>query len=469
MPSISRTIGGNERMVSSSRHFPVVVPATAGHCGRPNVNSPSPGLQVPKPQPLHFSTVVGSSIISPVQVDSIPLSWQSILLSDALKRELIENTLNTSIKFLDELLPCERLPFPVDTNLLRKLSAPVGTKAAIWNFARNCFRQPPTDFGDFGEDAVCNWLNDIGAAMGRIYGRQCRRLWWSGNCGMPLPKRALILLDRSDYGRVLQKAFPGNEWAFVKSLVEVHRKPDTTAAKLYLTFLCQPHHRFIISLSFINTERGQFSITVTDRAGRIRVNTMDLMGSSAENGLQLLSILAFLFFGSPKDIGLDPNFQINPVNGQVVAIKCGLRRFEVVKRVHALQSPFGRGTQVWIVSHEGIKYILKDSWVRENRIYDEVAHLSKIKHYKELEDRVPTLICGGDVVINGTRDSTRRYRSAHSLAGPHLVHRCIVTSPVGEPITSCRSKKEFIGIMMNIITSMLTDTLIRVNLCMHHP
>lgn len=196
---------------------------------------------------------------------------------------------------------------------------------------------------------------------------------------------------------------------------------------------------------------------------------MDLMGSSAENSLQLLSILAFLFFGSPKDIGLDSNFQIDPVNGQVVAIECGLRRFEVVKRVHALQSPFGRGTQVWIVSHEGVKYILKDSWVRENWIYDEVAHLSKIKHYKKLEDRVPTLICSGDVVIHCLRDSTRRYRSAHCLAGPHLVHCRIFTSPVGEPITSFRSKKEFIGIMMNIITSMLTDTLIRVNLCMRYP
>ena len=131
--------------------------------------------------------------MAPVQVDSIPLSWQSILLSDALKRELIENTLNTSIKFLNELLPCERLPFPVDTNLLRKLLAPVGTKTAIWNFARNCFHQLPTDFG---EDSVCNWLNDVGAAMGRIYGRQCRRLWWSGNCGIVTGSPVIALCNQ---------------------------------------------------------------------------------------------------------------------------------------------------------------------------------------------------------------------------------------------------------------------------------
>jgi hypothetical protein len=110
---------------------------------------------------------------------------------------------------------------------------------------------------------------------------------------------------------------------------------NSISTATYLTFLCQPHRRFTISLSFINAGNGQFSITVTDRAGQIRVNNIDLMGSSIENGLLLLSVLAFLMFGSPEDIGLDPHFEINPLNGQVVAIKCENRRFEVVKRIHA--------------------------------------------------------------------------------------------------------------------------------------
>jgi hypothetical protein len=32
-------------------------------------------------------------------------------------------------------------------------------------------------------------------------------------------------------------------------------------------------------------------------------------------------------FGSPEDIGLDPSFEINPSNGQPVAITCENRRF----------------------------------------------------------------------------------------------------------------------------------------------
>jgi hypothetical protein len=109
---------------------------------------------------------------------------------------------------------------------------------------------------------------------------------------------------------------------------------------------------------------------------------------------------------------------------------------EVVKRIHALWPLFGRGTQVWIVTHEGINYVMKDSWVRKDRIRNEVAHLCMMKDHKELEDRIPTLICGGGVVITGIKDSTRRYRSAHCF---HRIHRRIVTSPVGEPITCFRS------------------------------
>jgi len=73
-----------------------------------------------------------------------------------------------------------------------------------------------------------------------------------------------------------------------------------------------------------------------------------------------------------------------------------------------------------------------------------------MKDHKELKDRVPTLICGGDIVINGVKDSTRRYRSACCI---HHIHRRIVTSPVGKPITSFKSKKEFIKAMISIIES----------------
>jgi hypothetical protein len=177
-------------------------------------------------------------------------------------------------------------------------------------------------------------------------------------------KPDLVLLDRSYYDRLLQKGFADTRWAFVKAVAEVHQpRLIETTTRSYLTFLCQPHRRFTISLGFSNARKTQFSVTVTDRVGQIRLPMMDLMETSEENGLLLLSILAFLMFGSPEDVVLDPHFEINLLNGHIIAIECENRCFEVLKRIHALPTLFGRGTQVWIVAHNGIRSIMKDSWV----------------------------------------------------------------------------------------------------------
>jgi len=380
-------------------------------------------------------------------------------LNDALGKVLAENTVHTTETFLEKLLPRERLPFPVNEELLEKLSMAIGANEPIWNGLRSCFHRPP--MMDFGEAAVCDWLNNIGMIMGLVYGRQCERLWWSGRCTAPLvnssiqQKPDLVLLDRCYYDKLSQKNLVDVAWAFVKSVAEVHQpnaQLSETTSRLYWTFLCQPHRRFTISLSFFNTKKGQFSVAVTDRVGQIRVVQMDLMESSAENALFLLSILGFLMFGSPEDVGLDPHFEINPLNGHIITVECENRRFQVLKRIHALPKLFGRGTQVWIVTHNSNWYIMKDSWVREDRD-NEVGHLRRMETHEELKGRVPTLICGGDVIINELKDSTQRYRMARHT---HRIHHRVITSPIGEPITSFRTKKEFIRVLISIIQSKST-------------
>ena len=415
---------------------------------------------VPKFNAAHSSHRESRSPIS--RIDSVTSNEVSIPahLNDALGKELTENTLYTNGNFLQKLLPHERLPFPVNEELLGKLSTAVGANVPIWNGLRSCFHQPPMI--DFGEAAVCEWLNNIGMTMGLVYGRQCERLWWSGHCRVPLvtssaqQKPDLVLLDRSYYDKLSQGDFADTGWAFVKAVAEVNQPnaqlTDTTT-RSYLTFLCQPHRCFTVSLSFFNAKKIQFSVTVMDRVGQISVAKIDLMESSVDNGLVLLSILAFLMFGTPEDVGLDPQFEINSLNGHIVAVECENRRFKVLKRIHALPTLFGRGTQVWIVVHNGIRYIMKDSWVLEDRNNNEVRHLRRMATHKELEGRVPTLICGGDVVINGFKDSTQRYQSGSCT---HRIHRRIVTSPIGESITSFKTKKEFIRVLMNIIESKLT-------------
>ena len=149
-------------------------------------------------------------------------------------------------------------------------------------------------------------------------------------------KPDLVLLDRSYYDTLSRRDFAGTGWAFVKAVAEVHQQQSTeTTTRSYL------HRHFTISLSFFNARKSQFSVTVTDRVGQIHVDKIDLMESLVENGLLLLSILAFLMFGSPEDVGLDPHFEINPLNGHVIVVECENRCFDILKCIHALPTLFG--------------------------------------------------------------------------------------------------------------------------------
>lgn len=144
----------------------------------PNSNSPLADQRVTKH--CDNATSSSSSTITPSTdlADSIPYDQ---LRKEVFGNTLNMNTLNTSSNFLKQLLPPERLPFPVNEDLLRKLSAPIRPSAPIWNGLRNCFHQSPTNFG---QAAICDWLNSIGTAMGLVYGHQCERLWW-GNFEVP--------------------------------------------------------------------------------------------------------------------------------------------------------------------------------------------------------------------------------------------------------------------------------------------
>jgi hypothetical protein len=88
----------------------------------PNSNSPLAGQRVTKHCDNATSSSSSTITSSTDLADSIP--------NDRLRKEVFGNTLNTntSSNFLEQLLPPERLPFPVNEDLLRKLSAPIGRK-----------------------------------------------------------------------------------------------------------------------------------------------------------------------------------------------------------------------------------------------------------------------------------------------------------------------------------------------------
>src|SRR5438445_4755598 len=130
------------------------------------------GPQVPKPNAAHFklSTPKYPAFYSgslPPSSKSMHLCGEAIQFNDTLRKHLTGNTLNTHNDFLEQLLPHEMLPFPINVNLLNNLSVPIGANPPIWNKRKSCFCQPPTHFG---ETAICQWLNNIGTIMGLVYG-----------------------------------------------------------------------------------------------------------------------------------------------------------------------------------------------------------------------------------------------------------------------------------------------------------
>jgi len=72
-----------------------------------------------------------------------------------------------------------------------------------------------------------------------------------------------------------------------------------------------------------------------------------------------------------------------------------------------------------------------------------------------IKSLVPTFVDGGDVMIHGITDSTASYRG-QGLIGPRnyqRVHRRIVTGPVGTPLTTFRSKKEFVNGLIGVVSA----------------
>jgi hypothetical protein len=75
----------------------------------------------------------------------------------------------------------------------------------------------------------------------------------------------------------------------------------------------------------------------------------------------------------------------------------------------------------------------------------------------ELEGHVPHLVCGGDIIINGARDCTGRYRvDLEGYPYSQRVHHRIITSSIGESLTTFQSKREFINVILSLLESRLS-------------
>ena len=332
-------------------------------------------------------------------------------------------------------------------------------KAGCWDINKQVFQKV-----GYTESGMGDWLNNIGTTMKNVSKCTLKRLWWHGSCNLPpsgahlKQKPDLVLLSQEYYASI--KENPQRiDWRRIRSFGEVtleKRKPrrmwKTINAKSFLSFIVQFDRRFATALSFSSS--GDYAFTLTDREGQIHYKST-LKSPGLEAAQRFLTIIAFLMFGDDSDIGLDPHFICDGYD-RLVAINVDDKRYELGDRIYTVESLLGRGTNVWIVTREDKQFILKDSWVLGDIVESEIIHLQAMKEHSQIKSQVPTFVGGGDVKINKTIDSTANYRG-QGLVGYHRnqrVHRRIVTGPVGAPLTKFRSKKEFVNVLMNVVSGM---------------
>jgi len=414
----------------------------------------------PYPMSKYFSTGLR------MQHGQIPGSiHSSAQLAPAIAAELKGNVIEASIPFIERLFPEIRAPFRIDKKVFAQLD-----NQALFDRSKNSFIFP----SDCKEATLCQWLNNIGQAMAEVSGIPLKRRWWYGTASLPpggsdyAYRPDLVLLDQAYYDTLSASPLnskPRVNWLLVRSFAEVtgeksvpQRMGPTINAKSYVMSTYQFDRRFVLALSLVGTSK--FSLTLTDREGQIRFQGTALSDSNRENASIFLKIISFFMFGKLSDIGLDPSFVSDPVTGHLTAVKVDDRSFQLCERIYTLENMLGRSTKVWIVASDNERFVMKDSWVHATRGPSEIEHLKAMLGHEEIKHFVPTIVCGGDVIINGEKDCTGAYRT-HVLGGVHgrRIHRRIVTTPIGEPITNFKSKKELISALIDTVRGVCFLTL----------
>ena len=106
------------------------------------------------------------------------------------------------------------------------------------------------------------------------------------------------------------------------------------------------------------------------------------------------------------------------------------------------------------MDEQGRFYVLKDSWNSDDNNTSEIEFMKKIND--AINDKTegylyrnicPTYYIGQEVWCT---DTIR----LHVLKPCTRYHRRIVTGPIGDPITSFRSKKEFVSVFLDIVNGM---------------
>lgn len=328
---------------------------------------------------------------------------------------------------------------------------------------------------DLSEQTLQNFLNSVIGHLGAMYGIYSdsktppyHRLFDARTRNCPIPRgSASRKPDVCLVSKAIQESDHKLQWPLVEAVVEVTSSSTkrrsqlrTVLEKSALMFESQPWRRFTVSLAFHGpATKAQWFLILCDRAGVVTAGPFEFVGIG---GLTLVRVLYFLAFGAPETIGVDPTIDYNPITGKVDAIhvehtseesQTPVRRsFQPICLLHNATQLAGRATRAWLVKEDSQFYVLKDSWVLCSHPCSEIETLRKIndtmkssQEQEYLKHCYPILVAGQDL-----GDSTEIRRPIASLDSSRT-HRRIVTGPVGDPLTSFRSKREFCSCIRDVV------------------
>ncbi|KAJ2075201.1 hypothetical protein IW146_000475 [Coemansia sp. RSA 922] len=211
------------------------------------------------------------------------------------------------------------------------------------------------------------------------------------------------------------------------------------------------------------------------------VYVSDLYKTTNDVGRRLLAtMMSFVAYAEPWQLGSDPSMQWldDIARWRIECPDSENKRPQVFYAQHTphfiANSFFGRFTKCYLVSRSPTdrkpSYVLKDSWqevplnVADADLRDEIALLRGMS--AALDDVwhdghiVQLLVCGGTVLVDGTRDSTQFVLGAEpndyhmqtatqGLTGDTQtcrLHRRMVTGPIGKPLLELRTQDAVLAV-----------------------
>ncbi|KAF9477569.1 hypothetical protein BDN70DRAFT_881054 [Pholiota conissans] len=457
--------------------FPVLPPAhnfsVLGNPTRfaPYIQSEIPLAATIKPHPSgnqYLQTVL------PTLTDSkLRRGVNSTFINTLLKRPKRAFVVGGDMWIDKDIFPDSKLPVPFDHALIK--SSPL-----LWLDANSKVATRPEMMT---EESVALWLSQISNILATILKKpnsqfsrlrdfDARSATMGPSGGYMLRKPDISVIDHASS----ESKNPAERlhWRKIYAFVEVTSNNSNPVGnvlkqiteKAACIFDVQPQREFVCALGIIGNTPNvlKYTLVIVDRAGVAYTKCAELNGYS---GLNFLKIVFAFCFASVDAIGWDMSMHVNPKTNEIRAIDVtGCEndsddittvRFYVVKLIHSSPILFSRGTRVWLVKDaNGIFYVLKDSWVYAENMNSEIGfmrHIAKTlkndKNSQFLKHTLPSYRIGQDCV-----SSTNTIRGDLFGKPPCRYRRRIVTSTIGDPITSFRSKKEFVSTYIDIVNAL---------------